>query len=113
MFFSNLNGFASHSDEHVAYLELLDDKPTFVALNETKLDKGTLGISLPGYELLSRRDRCDGRTGGGVACFVRRDKASSAVLLEHSKEDERSWHLLHTAQGLFAARSFLQTAMRR
>ena len=80
------------------HLELLG-YPTFVALNETKLDKGTEAVTLAGYTLLSRRDRGSRHRGGGVACFVRNDAAQTAVLLEHSEEDERSWHLVHTAQG--------------
>ena len=81
VFHCNLNGFRTHADELDAYLELLEDKPTFVLLNETKLDKSTQDeeLTLTGYSLLSRRDRRDGRKGGGVACFVRKDAAAAAV----------------------------------
>ena len=79
----------------------MEEKPTFALLNETKLDKTTTDeeLALTGYQLLSRRDRRDGRQGGGVACFVRQDAVASAVLLKHSETDERSWHLVNTEQG--------------
>ena len=47
--------------------------------------------TLAGYTLVSRRDRRDGRKGGGVAFFAKNEKASSVNLLEHSEDSERSW----------------------
>ena len=92
VFHCNVNGFRSHADELDACLELLEEKPTFVVLNETKLNKTTSDeeLTLTGYTLLSRRDRRGGQQGGSIACFVRVDAAASAVLLRHSEEDERS-----------------------
>ena len=96
----NLNGCtAKHMAELHGHLQLLNF-PAFVALNETKLTEETTDaeLALTNYVLVSRRDRVD-RGGGGVALFVHDSAASSVVLLEHSKEDERSWHLVHTTQG--------------
>ena len=84
----------------------------FVALNETKLDKGTPDgkLVLTNYVLVSRRDRredskaCkkakrtrEANSGGGIALFARKNCASSVVLLEHSETHERSWHTVHTS----------------
>ena len=100
----NVNGFTEKKKgELYAHLALLDF-PLFVALNETKLDQSTESVKLEGYVLVSRRDRENQRAtkkshGGGVALFARADCASRVVLLEHSATHERSWHLVHSAQG--------------
>ena len=93
----NNKGFALLKAELLVHLQLLD-WPTFVALNETLLDESS-PATLEGYVLLSRRDRSDGRKGGGILLFAKEDVAASAVLLKHSEDDERSWHTVHTAQG--------------
>ena len=64
--------------------------PSFVALNETLLDESSPQVTLEGYVLLSRRDRRDGRKGGGVLLFGKPEVATSVVFLEHSETDERS-----------------------
>ena len=101
----NVNGFTQkRRGELHAHLASLN-YPTFVALNETKLDQSTESLTLDNYVLVSRRDRQEGqrptktRHGGGVALFARTDCASTVVLLEHSGTHERSWHLVHTALG--------------
>ena len=50
-----------------AHLAFLNPQPTFVALTETLLNKATddTKVQLTGYRLVSRRDRRDGRKGGG------------------------------------------------
>ena len=55
-------------------------------------------LQLPGYTLVSRRDRV-GQKGGGIALFVQNSFSSSVVLLETSLVDERCWHIIHTTQG--------------
>ena len=89
VFHSNIQGFTSHQVRLLICLEQLN-WPTFVTLNETLLDTSTEYLRLPGYVLVSRRDRRDGRKGGGTAFFVHKSCAASVVLLEHSEEDERS-----------------------
>lgn len=68
-----------------------------VAVNETKLDKSTETLKLPGYTLCSRRDRSSG--AGGVALFAKDGLAQTVVHLADSETHERSWHLVHTTQG--------------
>ena len=89
-----------------AHLALLNPSPTFVALTETLLNKsaGDGLVQLTGYTLVSRRDRQDGRKGGGVALFVKTEHKNCVNLLQHSDTSERSWHLVHTVQGLMLFR---------
>ena len=70
-----------------AHLQL-NSTPDFVALTETLLDKSVKGPTLARYTLVSRRDRRDGRKGGGVAFFAKKEKASSVNLLEHSERQQ-------------------------
>ena len=98
LFHTNIQGFTTNQVHLLTHLEFLN-YPTFVALNETMLDESTEHLRLPGYVLVARRDRQDGRKGGGVALFVHKSFSSSVVLLEKSALDERCWFLLHTEQG--------------
>ena len=93
----NVQGFTSHKVQLLAHLQL-SNWPTFVALNETFLDQSTENLTLEGYTLVSRRDRVN-RKGGGIALFVLDSAADCVTLLEHSEEDERTWHRVHTTQG--------------
>ena len=93
-----MRGFLKNRAELETHLRLLGF-PVLVGLQETLLDRSTEAASLTGYELVSRRDRRGGRSGGGVALFVRKDCAAQVALLEHSETHERSWHCLHTSQG--------------
>ena len=72
-----------------------------ICLNETFLDEGVRDdqVWLGGYTLASRRDRQDGRGGGGVLCFVADRFAQHIVLREHSEIHERSWHIIHSDIG--------------
>ena len=72
-----------------------------MALTETLLDESVGEVTLTGYTLVSRRERRDGRKGGGIVLFVKTDTKGSMNLLEHSDCSERSWHLVHTTHGLF------------
>ena len=57
----NLNGYTlKKKGELHAHLALLNF-PTFVALNETKLDRSTENLTLDNYTLVSRRDRAEGQ----------------------------------------------------
>ena len=99
----NIRGFSSHCVELEGQLRLLPTRPEIVCLNETLLEvplDATAGrIELEGYTLISRRERDDGRVGGGIALFALDSIAPQVVLLEHSKEHERSWHAIHTDIG--------------
>ena len=44
--------------------------PAIVCLNETFLDESVEDVSLEGYIMVARRDRADGRKGGGVAVYA-------------------------------------------
>jgi len=98
----NVNGLTTkHLAELVIHLGLLN-LPIFVALTETKLDKTTKSIIIPGYSLVSRRDRShngDSRGGGGIALFARTDFVMCVATLQHSDFNECTWHVVHTSQG--------------
>lgn len=97
----NNRGFLLTRAELEAHLALLSTPPTFVALTETLLNESAADalVQLTGYRLVSRRDRRDGRKGGGVALFVKEEYKNCVNLLEHSETSERSWHLVHTGHG--------------
>ena len=99
-YFINIRGFISHHAELTAILETLNF-PTFVCLNETFLpgEKIVKSIQLPGYQLISRRDRPDNSGWGGIALFARTGYDSCIVHIGNSDIAERSWHTLHTDLG--------------
>ena len=82
--------------ELTARIRLMLRKPDIVCLNETFLDSSTKEVSLEGYSLVARRDRCDGRQCGGVAVFARSEVAERITLLEKSQQHERVWLMLHS-----------------
>ena len=97
----NNRGFLLTRGELEGHLALVNPAPTFVGLIETLLNKSAADgqVQLAGYHLVSRRDRRDGRKGGGVALFVKEEHRACVNLLKHSDNSERSWYLVHTAQG--------------
>ena len=58
-------------------------------------------MSIPGYALVSRRDRSCQSNRGGIASFARHD-VRNIVSIGDSEVAERSWHLLHTDLGSIA-----------
>ena len=94
----NIRGFISHSAELSVHLELIG-MPHFVGLVETLLTDLVGDISLPGYSLVSRRDRQDGRQGGGIALFALASVVAEIVHVADSLKHERSFHLVHTDLG--------------
>ena len=72
-----------------------------VGFQETWLDDSVLDLIIPGYILISRKDRLIGPKAGygGIALYAREEVASSISLLEHSAVAERSWHVLQTTIG--------------
>jgi hypothetical protein len=95
----NIQGFLSHAAELVAYIRLLRRPPMIICVNESFLDKSVKDVELEGYEVSARRDRTDGRKGGGVLVFTRADNANNVTLLETSLRSERVWLVVHTDQG--------------
>ena len=95
----NLRGFLSKHAELASYVQLAG--PDVVCLTETLLDPSIDEISLPGYRLVLRRDRDDGREGGGVAVFASDAIANNVVHIESSPSSERVWHIVHGIQGCF------------
>ena len=97
----NIRGFLCHRAELDGQLKLLATRPGLICLNETFLDESTSDnqLWLGGYKLLSRRDRCDGRSGGGICCFVADVFAEQVAVSERSASSERVWHTIHSDIG--------------
>ena len=95
----NIQGFRSHAAELAARVELLPVKPALLLLNETFLDQSVVEIAVPGYQLVARLDRRDGRQGGGVAVFALEVYAAQVTHLADSEHDERAWLLIHSDLG--------------
>ena len=72
--------------------------PDVIAFTETWLDEAAGDIHIPGYRVVARRDRTDGRKGGGVALFCRAE-IRSIVHTHTSADAERIWCLLHSDLG--------------
>ena len=95
----NIRGWLTHNAELAARIRLESQRPAVVCLNETLLDKSVGAVHLEGYALIGRRDRCDGRRGGGVMVFAREDHAAAVTLSFVSGEAERIWCILHSGRG--------------
>ena len=48
---------------------------------------------------MARRDRKDGRSGGGILCFAAASISAQVILCEHSADYERSWLTIHSEIG--------------
>ena len=94
----NIQGLISHSAELFAHLELIG-LPFIVGVTETWLSNNVGNALLPGYSVISQRDRHDGRRCGGIALFARVSVASQIVHVADSVEHERAWYILHTDCG--------------
>ena len=108
----NVRGFLSKAAELSAYLEIIG-MLSFVALTETHLNDYINDIILPGYTLISRRDRIDGRQGGGVALFALDKVAEQIVHVGDSDVYKRSWHIFALQCGTFIGRSVVSSTMSR
>ena len=95
-FIVNIFSFRAHAAELVAHLAIT--LPTNFMLTETWLDKSCEEFPLAGYCCVSRRDRDDGRNGGGVSVYVK-VSFESLCFLGNSATAERSWHVLHSDIG--------------
>ena len=96
---SDVRGFISRVAELSARLRLMVSKPSVLCLTETRADKGLPSMRTEGYTLISRRDRDDGRLGGGVGVFALEKLAHRVTLLENSQVVERSWVIIHSDHG--------------
>ena len=97
----NIRGFLSHRALLEGQLRLLGELPAVICLNETFLEESTsnTAATLGGYNLVARRDRKDGRSGGGILCFVAASISAQVTLCEHSADYERSWLTIHSEIG--------------
>ena len=95
----NVRGFTTHCAELTAFLRLLPRKPFLVCLNETFLNRATQEVKLEHYIVVARRDRENGRHGGGVLVFADSAHATKVTLLATSDTAERVWLRLHTDVG--------------
>ena len=89
-----LRSVKTHLAELDGRLRCMPERPFLVALTEMWLDASTGAVCLTGYSLIPRRDRNDGRQGGGVALFAASAFADNVVFIAHSDGYERSWHVL-------------------
>lgn len=89
----NIRSLRLHGTELTARTET--DQPDIIALTETWLDDSIEHVPTPSYYLMSRRDRADGRAGGGV-CFYTHIRCRCATFIAHSASVEWSWHHLVT-----------------
>ena len=64
-----------------------------MCIQETWLDKTTKDVNIPGYVVVSRRDRHDGANRGGILT-LRRSDFNCIVHIVDVENEERSWHFL-------------------
>ena len=95
----NIRGWLSHHVELEAHIRLLPKVPMFVVVNETFLNASVEAVKLSGYDIICRRDRDDGRQGGGILVLASTPNALNVTLLKKSEVAERCWCLLHSDRG--------------
>ena len=94
----NIRSFLTHRVEMEARIQSLAVRPVVIGITESWLDDSIEHVSLVGYVLVVRRDRGDGRKGGGILLFVREDVGCVSHLFD-SKVAERTWAILHSDFG--------------
>ena len=92
----NIRSIKKHLGELQHRLDTL--KPTLLALNETWLDDSTEQLSIPGYILISRRDRSKTSNCGGIALYARASD-NFVVKLADSESAELTWAVIHSNYG--------------
>ena len=97
--FYNIQGLQSHVAELSAAIRVCKTMPTLVCLNETFLDESIEEVLLEGYTIVARRDRDDGRKGGGVAVYALDAVCRQFTMVEKSESCERVWFVMHTDTG--------------
>ena len=98
---NNIPGFVSQRALLDGQLQLLRIRPTLACLNETFLGETISdgAVTLGGYNLIARRDRLDGRSGGDCACFAAAAASAHITICGHSLEYERSCLTIHSEIG--------------
>ena len=99
IFHVNIQGWLSHSAELTARVRLIDEKPDLICVNETFLNGTVENVFLEGYTVVMRRDRADGRNGGGILALARREIAERITVVLSSEAAERAWLMAHTDRG--------------
>ena len=94
----NIRSYIKHQAELEARLESMDQKPTIVAITESWLNPAIEHVSLSGYIMVARRDRCTCRTGGGVIVFAQ-ENLWCVVDAGNSNDAECCWIIVHTNNG--------------
>jgi len=97
--FYNVQGLLSHVAELTATIRVLTSMPALICLNETFLNDSIENVYLEGYDVVARRDRNDGRKGGGVMVYALSSLSNRVTLVEESKTHERVWMVLHADTG--------------
>ena len=71
MAYLNINSLLAHIDELSVYIS--SRKIDILCINETKLDHtiNDQEVSLPGFEIVRRDRKVNGRNGGGVCLYIR------------------------------------------
>ncbi len=90
-----------HGAELAGHLRIMVRKPEIVCITETWLNRSVAEFQLEGYVTISRRDRADGRCGGGVLVLAATEVAKQVVETSISATAERVWVMMHTDQGPF------------
>ena len=99
IFHCNLRGFITNSPELEARLILMEKSPSIVCITETWLNSSIGSPSLYGYIIIGRRDRSDGRIGGGVIIFAHSSVADAVSTVFISTVSERIWCILYSSFG--------------
>ena len=76
-------------------------EPHLILLQETWLNASVEDPAIPGYRIISRRDRSEGENRGGVIVFARAN-VYNIVCIRISEDAERTWHYLHLDIGSIA-----------
>ena len=79
--------------------------PDIICLQETWLNASIEEFQINNYTCISRCDRRDGRIGGGIALYAKKS-CNFIVHASDSNVAERSWHLLHSDQGVVLVGNF-------
>ena len=95
----NIQNFLSHTAELGARIRLASVKPDVICLNETNLQHSHAHVDVEGYVVAERRDRNDGRKGGGVLVFVREGIAEAVTCVKICESSERMWLVVHSCFG--------------
>ena len=99
IFHCNTRGLFSKLAEINTRIALMLKKPSILCFTETWLNALIGHITIAGYFVVVRRDRDDGRVGGGVLVLVADSILQNLTPILVSKSDERVWCLLYSNIG--------------